>query len=155
MELYFAYGSNLKLKQITSRCPSTQTIGEAILHEHKLTFPIKSDRWGSAGVAGFIEDSSEQTHGVLYEMSKDDLNKLDEIEGYYANEEERIYTRTEISVQLLNDDIINCWTYIIPVPSPGFPFSPSAEYIDTIIYGAKEHELCPKYIEHLEGWKEY
>ena len=44
--MYFAYASNLDPVQMSERAPSHRIIGLAELREHRLVFPLFSQRWG-------------------------------------------------------------------------------------------------------------
>ena len=44
--LYFAYASNLDPTQMAERAPAHRVIGLAELKDHRLSFPLYSQRWG-------------------------------------------------------------------------------------------------------------
>lgn len=74
-QLYFAYGSNLHVEQMTRRCPSAEPIGAATLAGYRLRF---------RGVAD-IEQSHHpraRVHGALWSITPRDLAALDRYEGY-------------------------------------------------------------------------
>ncbi|KAH6849762.1 hypothetical protein B0I37DRAFT_96225 [Chaetomium sp. MPI-CAGE-AT-0009] len=73
--LYFAYGSNLWLEQMATRCPSSYFIGRAILPDY---------RWqiNERGVANVIPCPGRSVHGLVYELGgADDERRLDRSEG--------------------------------------------------------------------------
>ena len=78
--LYFAYGSNLDQAQMKRRCPRARLLGKAVLPMHKLTFGGHSRMWGGA-VATVKRDRNCSVDGLLYEMPKADLDRLDGFEG--------------------------------------------------------------------------
>uniref|UniRef100_A0A0D2Y0V7 gamma-glutamylcyclotransferase n=1 Tax=Fusarium oxysporum (strain Fo5176) TaxID=660025 RepID=A0A0D2Y0V7_FUSOF len=59
-QLYFAYGSNLWLQQMASRCPESYYVGRAVLLDH---------RWqiNSRGFANVIPCSGYNVHGLVYQ----------------------------------------------------------------------------------------
>lgn len=140
METYYAYGSNINARQIKERCPSAHFKFSAILHGYRFTFPIKSERW-SGGVAGIIEQKGEKVLGVVYEISDNDLLKLDEFESHYY--------RKKISVMLEGGSILDTWTYFPNLVDDKF-YPPTKEYLHVLIEGAKEHNFDEWFIKSLE-----
>jgi len=71
--LYFAYGSNLSLTQMSSRCPSSTYHSLGVL---------KGYRWviGPRGYANVVpvpsESESEEVYGILYQITQEDERKL-------------------------------------------------------------------------------
>jgi len=142
--LYFAYGSNLSLRQMRARCPSAITEGRAGLTDHRLDFVQPHDGWGG-GVAGIVSATGERVPGVVYRLSEDDLERLD---GFEPVDSAR-YQRIEVAVQTEIGDARLCWTYVGRV-FPEAPYTPSSRYLETLIEGAREHGLEPSYIADLE-----
>jgi gamma-glutamylcyclotransferase len=71
--LYFAYGSNLSLSQMSSRCPSSTPLGIASLKNHKWIINTR-------GFANIIPGQSE-VWGLVYSLTPTDINRLDKNEG--------------------------------------------------------------------------
>ncbi|KAF5724887.1 AIG2 family [Fusarium mundagurra] len=88
-QLYFAYGSNLWLQQMASRCPESYYVGRAVLMDH---------RWqiNSRGFANVIPCSGYNVHGLVYQVSVDDEARLDRNEGVHSG----AYTKSYHSVVL-------------------------------------------------------
>ena len=82
--LYFAYGSNLNIKQMQARCPSAEGVCPATLPGWRLA---------ERQYADVEEAENEYVHGALYRISAEDLAKLDRYEGYPA-----CYDRREVTV---------------------------------------------------------
>ena len=57
MVKYFAYGSNLDLRQMKMRCPLSKLVSKGSLSGHSLTFNKYSGGW-DGGVADVIRGSS-------------------------------------------------------------------------------------------------
>ena len=55
----------------------------AVLHDHKLIFPIFSTLWGG-GVASLQLSHGNDVWGMLYELNDDDLRSLDGHEGFHG-----------------------------------------------------------------------
>lgn len=86
---YFAYGSNLHLKQMKRRCPNSKYIGHARLRNY---------RWqiNERGYANVIEAEGHCVDGLVYEIDGRDEAKLDINEGVSKN----AYTKHHMTVQL-------------------------------------------------------
>ena len=82
--LYFAYGSNLNVEQMKSRCPNSLGISPAVLNGWKLVERTYADIEKCPGNC---------VNGVLYRITEDDLAALDHYEGY-----PEYYTRQEVMV---------------------------------------------------------
>lgn len=72
--LYFAYGSNLWLHQMSVRCPSSPYLGIAKLSHW---------RWiiCNRGYANIVHSSADEVWGMVYALSLADEERLDMIEG--------------------------------------------------------------------------
>ena len=81
--LYFAYGSNMSLTQMASRCPSSTFEGKGRLSGY---------RWqiNERGVGNIIESRGNYVEGVVYKIDQDNRRQLDRNEGvgrgYYKAE---------------------------------------------------------------------
>jgi hypothetical protein len=75
---YFAYGSNLHLKQMKRRCPGSKYIGTARLVNY---------RWhiNERGYANVVETPGHWVDGLVYEINPVDEAKLDINEGVSKN----------------------------------------------------------------------
>ena len=144
-EFYFAYGCNMSVERMTSRCQSARVIGKGFLSGYKLTFPQPDEYWGG-GVAGLFADDSRKIEGVVYEISPEDLAKLDEIE---ITEDEE-YWRESVRVKTAQG-LMEVWIYFAK-EMVGSPFTPSKRYLDTMVAGAKEHGLSDEYVKEITDW---
>jgi gamma-glutamylcyclotransferase (GGCT)/AIG2-like uncharacterized protein YtfP len=151
--LYFAYGSNLDPEQMRSRCPSSHVAGLASLRDHRLIFPLPSDRWGG-GVSSVQPAHGPTVWGVLYELTDEDLVALDGFEGYHGAGAVNVYDREQVSVDLTRPDDgsiprrVRAWIYIA---RPIRPTPPSRRYLDAILRGARHHRLPDEYVSALES----
>ncbi len=141
--MYFAYGSNINMRQMKQRCPSAEFYAKAILREYQLAFPLFSEKWGG-GVAGICSKKGGHVEGVVYEMSEEDLKKLDKFEGV----DKGLYHRIKVKVIIENGSSLETWTYS-PNSDDKSSFPPSIKYIETICEGAKEHNLSKEHIKYL------
>lgn len=76
-QLYFAYGSNLWLHQMASRCPNSYYIGRGILPDHRWQINVR-------GFANVIPCSGYTVHGLVYQISAKDEARLDRNEGIHS-----------------------------------------------------------------------
>ncbi|TMQ73236.1 MAG: gamma-glutamylcyclotransferase [Candidatus Eisenbacteria bacterium] len=150
--LYFAYGSNLDPDQMRSRCPESRVVGLAMLRDHRLTFPLYSEFWGG-GAAGVSHAHGSTVWGVLYELSDDDLAKLDQYEGWRGvGDHHNLYDRDTVTVELTRPDDgsvprrVRAYTYLARTLNPT---PPSRRYLDVVLKGARHHRLPPEYVEAL------
>jgi hypothetical protein len=151
MSLYFAYGSNLCTAQMAERCPSGQVVARAMLSDHALVFPRRSER-RNCGVAGIVPCPGRVVWGAVYRLTEDDIARLDRSEGHIRARDPAANAYNKRDVAVLRDgvcdDIIRAFTYIA-VPMPGRHI-PSAGYREALIRGAREHGLPPDYLAALE-----
>src|SRR4051794_30063719 len=106
--LYFAYGSNLNLDGMASRCPDSESVGVATLGRWALTF---------RGVADIESRKGARTHGALWRISARDLERLDAYEGYPG-----LYRRELLPVQAA-DGRVQAITYVMNDDYLGLPSS--------------------------------
>jgi gamma-glutamylcyclotransferase (GGCT)/AIG2-like uncharacterized protein YtfP len=140
---YFAYGSNLSLRQMRARCPGSRTAGLGWLPDHRLEFVQPHEGWGG-GVAGVVPEPGARVHGVLYDLDATDLAALDGFEPVETGG----YRRERVIVLRGDGAAEAAWTYLGEVLH-GAPFAPSDRYLDTILAGAAEHGLPLEYREAL------
>ncbi len=140
-EFYFAFGSNMDTRQMRSRCPSALLLGPALLKDAVLVFPQYSANWGG-GVAGFEKRRGEDLWGVLYALSRDDLDELDRIEGVPDD-----YERLEYTVWWKDETPLKAQVYNA---LPSAPTPPSRRYKDALLHGAVENGLPKAYRRRLE-----
>jgi hypothetical protein len=152
--LYFAYGSNLDPDQMMAHCPDCQVVGLAALHDHRLTFPLRTESWGG-GTAGVSHAHGSTVWGALYELSESDLARLDQYEGWRApGDHHNLYDRDLTTVALTRADDgsiprrVRAYAYFARTLNPT---PPSRRYLDTLLKGARHHRLPPEYIEWLES----
>lgn len=126
---YLAYGSNLSMAQMASRCPNAVCIGTAELKDYRLLF--KGSRSGSYLT---VEPKKGSKVPVLvWSISEKDEMNLDRYEGvpafYYRKE-------MEIAVKLFETDaelILNALIYIMHEDRP--LGCPNIHYYDVCLEG--------------------
>ena len=85
--LYFAYGSNINLDQMSYRCPDACVVGPASLENYELLF-----RRG--GFATIAPREGGKVHGLLWSLTPECERSLDRYEGY-----PRFYDKRTVTVR--------------------------------------------------------
>ena len=101
---YFAYGSNLNIKQMQWRCPTAVPLGAFTLQGYQLVFRIYAD---------IIPASEQSVKGGLWEISEKDEKALDRYEGYPTLYEK--YFQGDIMFYRMLDD-----AYDLQMPALGY-----------------------------------
>jgi gamma-glutamylcyclotransferase (GGCT)/AIG2-like uncharacterized protein YtfP len=143
--LYFAYGSNMDAAQMRRRCPGAQLVGKASLRDHHLVFPLPDETWGG-GVASIAPRPNARVEGVLYRLTAEDFDALDDFEDVDRGD----YARRLVSVQDANGATSGAWTYVSP-REPGRFVPPSPAYLDAMVRGAVAQGLSSSYVAELRA----
>ncbi|MBX7433802.1 poly-gamma-glutamate hydrolase family protein [Mycobacterium sp. Y57] len=133
---YFAYGSNLCVRQMAQRCPDAVDPRPAKLADHDWLI-------NERGVATVERFSGGEVHGVIWQLSDRDLATLDSAEGVPLR-----YRRDELTVHTEHGPA-TAWVYIDHRVEPG---PPRPGYLERILDGARHHGLPRRWIEFLERW---
>lgn len=86
---YFAFGSNMHISQMATRCPSSVFLGSAILENHR--FQINE-----RGVANVVPSAADCVEGLVFSVNNEDQNSLDKYEGVKRG----LYERQRLKVRL-------------------------------------------------------
>ncbi len=139
--LYFAYGSNMNSDRMQDRCGADNftDLGKANLVGYDFYFYGK----GHANIKLY---ASKMIEGVLWNINEECLKKLDQVEGY-----PNVYQRQAVKVNWQNKNIL-AQVYI--VEKDNTRSKPSAEYLQTVLTGAQEHNLSENYIQKIKALAE-
>lgn len=136
--LYFAYGSNMDLRQMRARCQNgAQLIGIGTLFDWKFFI-------NSRGYGNIVPEPKELVLGLVFRLSTNALANLDQAEGY-----PNLYTR-EVHPVTLAERVIKPLIYIdrnttqVGLPKPG--------YLEGVIEAAKRFNFSRDYIAKLENF---
>lgn len=145
-ELYFAFGSNMLTARITKRCASAKPAGTALLHGHVLRFHKRSklDGTGKAN-ALWTGQQLDVVRGVLFELTAAELTALDKNEGCGKG-----YDRLPIVVLRHDGAEVTAWIYVATPDAIDDQLKPTADYLQLVVDGAKEHGLQAEYVRELE-----
>lgn len=123
--LYIAYGSNLNLPQMASRCPTAKPVGTTELKGHELVFR----GWKRGGVATVEPNADSSVPVLVWSIKPEDETALDQYEGF-----PRLYTKHMIDVEL-DGKTASAMIYVM---TPGHEAAyPSQYYFDVIAEGYK------------------
>ena len=130
--MYFAYGSNMCIRQMNERCPNNSKIGIGQLSGY---------RWiiSTRGYANVVKSSNDDVWGVIFKISIQDEAKLDGYEGVST----KCYLKENLDI-LIDRRIKNCLTYVDPITEIGIP---SYTYSNTINEGILDSKLPEEYVE--------
>ncbi len=144
--LYFAYGSNLDLRQFQRRCPGSVVVGRARLPGYQLAF-TRYSRNRKGGVADIVPQPGAEVWGALYDVDEPCMAALDEYEGV-----PRHYRRE--TVRVFDDEGVEREAVAYIANRTG-EFAPSRQYLAIIARGAREHRLPEEYIRAIEQVRTY
>lgn len=137
---YFAYGSNMNLEIMRSRCGEENFIGFSNSYLDNYTFYFYG-----RGFANIKELKGDKVYGVLYKINDSCLKGLDRSEGY-----PNLYQRREVKIQN-NFGNFNAQVYI--VENDDTKSNPSDSYFESITSGATQYSLPENYIEYIKSLK--
>jgi len=144
-DLYFAYGANMNLQQIRSRCNSPVAVSIARLANHRLGFYGYSGVWD--GALETVEPMvGAEVWGVLFALSRLDWERLDDWQGARMDGC-GMYFHFPVTVTDQDGRAVSARMYKKDIT--GSAQEPSQEYLEHIVRGASEHGLPPDYIEAL------
>lgn len=136
MPAYFAYGSNLCAEQMARRCPDAADPRTAVLDGHAWLI-------NERGVATVRAAPGGRVHGVVWQISDDDLAALDVAESVPAH-----YRRFRLPVRTAAGSVL-VWVYIDYRVRPG----PARDgYLERVIDGAQRQGLPTGWLDFLRGW---
>jgi gamma-glutamylcyclotransferase (GGCT)/AIG2-like uncharacterized protein YtfP len=141
--LYFSYGSFMDSETLKRHAPSSRFVTKAVLPNYEVQFNFLSKTY-SGGVTGVESAPGKIARGVIYDISPEDLNYLDTIEGVPQG----IYYRQSILVLDKAGELLEAETY--RTTEPKGPFRTTRRYLGLMLKGAKEHSLDPGYVRELE-----
>lgn len=128
--IYIAYGSNLNLEQMASRCPTAEIIGSGMLQNYELQFNR---------VATVVPKVGSQVPALLWSLEPQDEKSLDKYEGYPN------FYRKEMFELNFEDCTREGMIYIM---NGGQIQVPSDFYYNTILQGYKENGFDTRYLEN-------
>lgn len=126
--LYFAYGSNINLGQMSYRCPDASVVGPVALENYELLF-----RRG--GFATIAPKEGGKVHGLLWSLTPACEQSLDRYEGY-----PRFYDKRMVTVR---DGLGRSLSAMVYIMDERFrePMLPTDSYYNGILEGYRQNGL--------------
>ena len=138
--LYFAYGSNMSRARLEERVGVVRDHGWSTLHGHRHAF----NKLGADGTAkgNIIPAPQDVVHGVLYQLTEEQLRILAHYEGGYVAKQVAVYVH-----QLA--EVYTCTTY--KAVKTTLDLLPHHAYLKHYQKGLQEHGLPQEYCASLLG----
>jgi hypothetical protein len=142
---YFAYGSNMSSSVFTHgfRNITPKTAERAILKGYRLAFSEPGYPIFEPAYANVEKDERAQCEGVLYRITPEEMDWLDQTEGG------RAYNITSVSVEGSVSGTVTAQVFTSKAVAHGL--LPSKRYMDILIHGAEEHGLSEMWITMLKN----
>jgi cation transport regulator ChaC len=142
---YFAYGSNLSREQKVNRTGPIREERRARLDGYRLAFNKRGT--DGTGKANIVPDEGGTVWGVVYRCSPSALNEMDRHEGVSGGH----YVRKTVRVRADDGEELDAVTYVAGSAYIDNSLTPSSEYLQTILRGAREHALPDEYVRGVEA----
>ena len=123
-QLMFSYGMNTNLAQMARRCPQATSLGAAVLPGFRFEFKH---------FATVVPDVTQDSHGVVWEISDDCEAALDVLEGF------PVYYNKQLVTVLIDGVPHTAMTYLMYPDEPlGLP---SNSYYNLVADGYEDHGI--------------
>lgn len=133
--VYFAYGSNMNSAQMEQRCPRAEYVGIARLDGWQFELHER-------GIANIKPAPGDNVWGVLWMLTDEHCATLDRFEGIAS----QVYRRETITVITPTNETLEALVYVGENLANG---KTRDGYIDTVLVGAREHNLPTEYLQRL------
>ena len=125
------------------RLSDPRKIGIGYVPNHTITFNRRGS-YRSGGVASIVKQPGERTYGIIWSLTKADIELLDKIEDPTAYHRRKKFVVDEDGRKRL------CCVY---VATPEGKFDADPAYLELIIAAAIKQELPPEWIEKLKNFR--
>lgn len=132
----------MDVTQMRQRCPKSKLIDIGKLIGYRLDFTHYSSGW-EGGVADIVSDNENEVWGIVYQLSKSDLVRLDSYEAYPD-----IYTRFKTIIITPTNRKTNVWVYTVLNKGN---YKPTRDYLDIIKKAAIKYQFPSNYIANLNN----
>ena len=142
---YAAYGSNMNIEQMATRCPCATKIGTGIINEYELVF---------CRVATIQPRKENSVPVVLWEITESCEKRLDIYEGYphlYIKKNLVVKIEREITDEEkphdtfyktdFESELVEAMVYIMAEPHCSRSAPPSDYYLQTIVDGYRQNNI--------------
>jgi len=141
--LHFGYGSNMSESYMRQYTPSLKYVMNARLPNFEIQFRKYSKNMGG-GISSIIEKPGGMIYGVMYYITKKEMDALDILEDVPLG----IYKRE--TFQVLGEDGKWYGADLYRVTNLKGPYEPAKKYLDLMIAGATEHNINKDWLKKLK-----
>ena len=128
-EYYFGYGYNLNETNFCHRLGRMMKSKFAILPDYELVFNVRSEK-NNKSFANIQPKQGEIVMGALYQLNKDELEKLD----CFEDVKKGTYQRIKVKVLENGEKQVYAWTYICLDPKwQNENLLPEEKYVENIV----------------------
>ncbi|MFG1906349.1 gamma-glutamylcyclotransferase [Kribbella sp. NPDC048928] len=145
MTLYAAFASNLDPNLMAERCPYSPLRGTGWITGWRLTFGGEELGWEGA-MATVVEDPADAANQVfvaLYDIHRQDVERLDEWEAI----DQGVYRKIQVRVQTLDGEQL-AWMYVLNAYEGGLP---SARYLGILAEAAEAAGAPDDYVADIRS----
>ena len=139
---YFAFGANMSSLVLRRRGIEVLSREPARLRGYRLAFDLAGVPWVEPAFASIVADPEHDVFGVLYQLTPEQLGRIDSYEG-------RGYSVIEVEVEGKRSGTKRSRTYQTKHPTLGL--RPSRRYLRILCEAARENALPPSYLRELRA----
>jgi gamma-glutamylcyclotransferase (GGCT)/AIG2-like uncharacterized protein YtfP len=140
--MYAAYGSNLDPRRMVERCPHSPLRSTGWLVGWRLTFGGEEHGWDGA-LATVVEDHFDQVFVALYDVTEEDVARLDQWESADSG----LYRKARVRVATLAGEQ-PAWVYVLDAYEGGLP---SASSLGILADAAEAADAPADYVAALRA----
>lgn len=130
---YFAYGSNLNVRQMLARCPGAEPIARCFLPDYRLIFD---------GVADIVPTRGHSVQGAIYKITRRCEAALDRYEGFPT-----LYYKDYFAAEVRLGKASKVHDIMYYTMGSESCRKPSQGYVDTIREGFDDWRLDQSYLD--------
>jgi gamma-glutamylcyclotransferase (GGCT)/AIG2-like uncharacterized protein YtfP len=140
--LYAAFGSNMDPARMGSRCPHSPLRTTGWLVGWRLTFGGEEHGWDGA-LPTIVEDPLEQVYVAVYDVTDEDVSRLDVLESADTG----LYRKIRVRVSTMLGEQL-AWAYVLDAYEGGLP---SASYVGILADAAEAADAPQDYVQTLRA----
>jgi gamma-glutamylcyclotransferase (GGCT)/AIG2-like uncharacterized protein YtfP len=129
-------------RKMSARCPHSPLQGTGWLQGYRLTFGGEEYGWDGA-LATVVEDHLDQVFVAVYDVTEEDVAKLDDWESVSTG----LYIKSRVRVATMNGEQV-AWTYVLDAYEGGLP---SASYLGILADAAEAADAPSDYVARLRA----
>jgi gamma-glutamylcyclotransferase (GGCT)/AIG2-like uncharacterized protein YtfP len=137
--LHFAYGSNMDSRHMAQRCLHATVAGLGTLPDHRFII-------NQRGVASVVPSLGGRVHGLLWSLTVQDEEMLDQFEGVPKG----FYRKVLLTIERPSGAAPS--RALVYVASDQRAGTPREGYLEQVLAAAQALGLPPEYTAELETW---